>query len=126
MLHNYNISPLTVPSEPLNVTTMSIMAGSFLVTWSPPNAINAPEINYTVQLTGPNSVVTDITGIGVEIRLLEGLMPFTNYSVVVFAVSEKGPGPTSETQTVRTLEDGEYARLYPVRILSYVLLKCGS
>ena len=125
MLHNC-ISPLTVPSEPLNVATVNIMARSFLVTWSPPNAINAPEINYTIQLTGPNSVVTNITGIGVEMRPLEGLMPFTNYSVVVFAVSEKGPGPTSETQTVRTLEDGEYAHLYPVRILRYVLLKCDS
>lgn len=83
------------------------MARSFVVTWSPPNDINAPEINYAVQLTGPNSNVVDFTGIQAEMRLLNGLVPFSNYTVVVFAVSEKGPGPGSETRTVMTLEDGE-------------------
>lgn len=97
----------TVPSEPRNLISVNIMARSFVVMWSPPNEINAPEINYTVRLIRPNSNVMDFTGIRDEMRLLDDLMPFTNYSVVVFAVSEKGPGPTSETRTVMTLEDSK-------------------
>lgn len=97
----------TVPSEPRNLISVNIMARSFVVMWSPPNEINAPEINYTVRLIRPNSNVMDFTGIRDEMRLLDDLMPFTNYSVVVFAVSEKGPGPTSETQIVMTLEDSK-------------------
>lgn len=88
---------------------MNVMARSFVVTWSPPSDINAPEINYTIQLTGPNSDMMNFTQSGMppEMRLLDRLMPFTNYSVVVFAVSERGPGPSSETQTVMTLEDSK-------------------
>ena len=54
----------------------------------------------------------DFLGIQPEMRLLEGRMPFTNYTVVVFAVSEKGPGPSSETLTVTTLEDSECTYLH--------------
>ena len=102
-----------VPSEPLNLIPMTITARSFVVTWSPPSDLNAPEINYTLQLTGPNSNVMDFPGIRAEMRLLEDLMPFTNYTVVVIAVSEKGPGPGSKTLTVMTLEDSECTYLCP-------------
>ena len=101
-----------VPSEPLNLTSMTVTARSFVVTWSPPSDLNAPEINYTLRLTGPNSNVMDFPGIRAEMSLLEGRMPFTSYTVVVFAVSEKGPGPSSETLTVMTLEDSECMYLH--------------
>ena len=86
---------------------MNVTARSFVITWSPPSELNAPEINYTVQLMGPNSNVAEFRGIQAEMYLLENLMPFTNYTVVVIAVSEKGPGPSSEMLTVETLEDSE-------------------
>ena len=106
-VHNYSLFFSSVPSEPLNLDSINITARSFVITWSPPSEQNAPEINYTVQLIGPNSNMAEFRGIQAEIYLLEGLMPFANYTVVVFAVSEKGPGPGSEMLTTETLEDSE-------------------
>ena len=98
---------LAVPSQPLNLTSMNITSRSFVARWSPPGDLNAPEINYTLQLSGP-SLPTNFTGILTELLLLEGLMPFWRYEVVVFAVSEKGPGAGSQQLTVTTLEDGKW------------------
>ena len=88
---------------------MDIMSQSFRVSWSSPSELNAPDINYTLQLTitGPPPVGSmNMTGITDETYLFEGLTPFTTYTVVVFAVSEKGPGPGSDPTTVMTAEDG--------------------
>ena len=87
---------------------MNITARSFRVVWSPPNDLNAPAINYTLQLTGPSSNMTEFSGILAEMHLLKDLMPFTEYTVVVFAVSERGSGPESDTLMVMTSEDSEY------------------
>ena len=78
-----------------------------MVTWLPPSDLNAPDINYTLQLTGPSSIVTIFDGIVPEILLLEVLDPFTQYEVVVFAVSEKGPGPSSQLLMVMTSQDSK-------------------
>ena len=83
---------------------MRVASRSFLVTWSPPSDLNAPEVNYTLQLTQPSSAM-NITGVTVQMYLFEELQPSTNYSVVIFAVSDKGPGPASETIAVTTSED---------------------
>ena len=95
---------------------MNVTARSFIVIWSPPTDINAPEINYTLRLTGPSSNVTEFPGIQAEMRLVDDLMPFTDYMVVVFAVSEKGAGNDSDTRMVMTSEDGKYMYMYHVQV----------
>ena len=89
---------------------MRVTSRSFLVTWSPPSDLNAPEVTYTLQLklNRPSSSPVNIPGVTVQMYLFEELQPSTSYSVVIFAVSDKGPGPASETVPVTTSEDCEY------------------
>ena len=105
------VSP-TVPSQPLNVIILpdSVTPSSFNVTWSPPSDINSPGVSYTLRLTSLSSPSRNVTGITEEMFTLEELMPFTNYTVVVVAVSERGPGLDSDSVSVTTDEDGKYIR----------------
>ena len=73
--------------------------------WSPPSDLNAPQVNYTLQLTRPSSPPMNVSGVTEQMYLFEELQPFANYSVVIFAVSDKGPGPASQTVSVTTSED---------------------
>ena len=52
----------------------------------------------------------NLTEINITMTLVEDLLPFSTYSVIVFAVSERGTGPASEAQTTITAEDGEFSR----------------
>ena len=45
---------------------------------------------------------------------LTGLTPFTNYSLQVAAVNDRGTGPYSTPLTVETLQDGELQHKTPI------------
>ena len=83
---------------------MDVTSQSFRICWLPPSDLNAPDVNYTLLLiTEAPRAVDTITGIVDETYLFEALRPFTNYTVVTFAVSEKGPGLGSDPIRVMTL-----------------------
>ena len=82
----------------------NLSARSLVVSWSPPSDFNAPEITYFVQLTSV-SLSMNVSDIAIETRTFMDLLPFTEYTVVVFAVSDKGAGPGSEPATVTTDQD---------------------
>ena len=95
-----------VPSQPLNLVFMDVTSQSFRISWSPPSDLNAPDVNYTLLLiTEAPRAMNTITGIVNETYLFEALRPFTNYTVVIFAVSEKGPGLGSDPIRVMTPEE---------------------
>ena len=58
---------------------------------------SAHDSNYTVNITEEENKQYNLTG----------LTPFTNYSVQVAAVNERGTGPYSTPLIVETLQDGE-------------------
>ena len=102
-----------MPSQPLDVVIppVNVTSRSFLVTWSPPSDLNAPEVTYTLQLTRPSSPPLNVPGVTVLMYEFDGLRPSASYSVVVFAVSDKGSGPASLTVSVTTSEDRKYIRI---------------
>ena len=77
--------------------------------WSepPPDAHNGVIRNYEVVLTDQNTgIMSQITTQRTDVQF-ENLNPFTSYSYQLRAVTIS-PGPLSNAQLVRTLEDGEY------------------
>ena len=110
LLHSPTIS---VPSAPLDLSYRNITPNSINVTWSPPANPNGIIDNYTLQYMavtmgtvtmGNITVITEITR---QLQLLDDLIPFRRYEVMVFALTDKGAGPVSVTLDVFTLEDGK-------------------
>ena len=84
------------------------MSTSFTVTWLPPANPNGIVDNYTLEYTDITArMTTTETGITTERQALVGLRPFWLYRVVVYALTDKGPGPGSVPLDVTTLEDGK-------------------
>ena len=52
---------------------------------------------------------------------IQGLKPFTSYSLLIVAFNSVGEGPESETITFRTLERGKNSFYFPV-ISSYIIM----
>ena len=68
----------------------------------------APITDYKLNYTnGSDSYTANIAGEENTQYNLTGLTPFTNYSVQVAAVNDRGTGPYSTPLTVETLQDGE-------------------
>ncbi len=77
--------------------------------WSPPDDPNGIVENYTVMympLSSPD-VASEVSGITGLSQTLSDLDPFTRYTVVVYALTDKGVGEGSEPLEVLTEESGE-------------------
>ena len=84
-------------SEPM---VAAINATSLLVSWSPPGVVYTPITMYAVFLDGAEVITNNGTSLSTQ---LDGLFPFTSYTVHITACS----GPycvTSNATTSRTLE----------------------
>lgn len=98
------------PSPPTNISITNITSTSALLQWSPPTFPNGMIQLYTV------SVTSDLAGTRLlnsttaqQDFLLESLLPFTEYSVVIYA-SNSIMGELSGVVQFTTLEDGEWVR----------------
>lgn len=105
------ISFLLAPSAPLNVLLSTLSPEAVSVSWSPPSMSNGVVTSYRVTYFptvdgGRGSAATVNTSTGLQLSLnVTGLEPFTNYTVVVAAMTEF-LGSESDPVTVRTAEAG--------------------
>ena len=77
------------------------------VTWSVPQAINAPRIDlYNISFTEADSVVVEYADSTALLSNLTGLQPFTEYSVAVQACTSAGCGGFSTAVNATTLQEG--------------------
>ena len=77
------------------------------VTWGPPSLPNGVITSYTIYYAAPSDIVLSVGG-EVMSHILQGLRPYTNYTIRISANTSKGEGPSSGV-VVRTLQDGEFS-----------------
>ena len=89
--------------EYVNLTSTAIQ-----VTWMPPADPNGIVESYILMLTfEANGTSNNVTNILVTIYNVTGLMPYQEYTVVVYALTDKGPGSGSVPLNVLTDEDSK-------------------
>ena len=93
-----NFTLETIPSSPMQLRAF----------WVVPDPTNGMIINYTIRCNSSNTqpslmrmVESSMTSL-----VLEGLSPFTAYSCRVSATTGAGEGPSSNSMTAQTDEDG--------------------
>ncbi len=106
-----------VPSSPLNVTVANKTSTTLLVTWLPPAIPNGVLTNFELCYTGVYSV-NPVPSSFHQLQcknipfpaaycLLEDLVPYSNYTISVRAVTSAGPGNSSTEIKGITKEDGK-------------------
>lgn len=113
ILNSFPIAPAGPPQDLKIIVTSST---GLMVSWEPP----APEdqngeiVGYSVTVeteeqdrVSRSTQTHFIAGGGSSNFSLEGLHPFTNYTITVSASTQVGEGPPTPPQTVQTPEDGE-------------------
>ena len=94
-----------VPSAPLNLMYRNISATSIEVSWSlpaePNGNIDSYILMYTEQAMNITIVITEIMELSYN---LTQLLEYERYTIVIAAMTDKGPGPYSETLDVLTEE----------------------
>ena len=111
ILAYFLLSLFAVPSVPLNLSYVNVTASSIRLFWDAPNQPNGILLSYRVTYTeeGTERVVTvdDIDpGRESECLLVEPLMEYHGYEVVVAASTDKGFGNYSLPLNVLTEEHG--------------------
>ena len=107
------------PSEPLNVTAMSINSTSVLITWEQPESPNGILRFYRVTYTSAQP--PDATPITVNTidnstsEIIGGLEPFTAYRVFVVGVTVE-EGPPSEVVMIMTNESGRCSAVLLIHV----------
>ena len=104
---SYNI--LIAPSSPpLNLLVTEITSTSFVALWDAPldEDHNGELQEYTIILT--RDTETDYLKYTTDenVFVLEDLIPYTKYDVIVAASTQEGIGPFTEVLMVQTEEDG--------------------
>ena len=105
----------TAPSSPTNVSAISLSSDTILVEWNEPLEPNGIVRYYVITVyesdyslarnrTQENSTSADRS------RTIGRLQPFTQYSVIVQAVTVE-PGSESEVAVVRTNESGRLGKM---------------
>ena len=103
------------PTAPRNVTVVDVTRGSITIIWLPPDPTNGMIESYDIEVTpvDDNSdmirLIT-VTPMDELMYNISGLMEYVNYSIIVFARTDKGRGPGSEAIIVQTLEHREWLR----------------
>ena len=99
-----------MPGVPQSVNAVSPSSTSLLVTWGhplPPNR-NGVITGYTVLRQAGSEMNTLELFSNDTSQLLEGLVPFTEYTISVAGNTSAGQGEFSVPFTVRTLNDSEW------------------
>ena len=103
----------TVPSSPpQNIMVATVNPASLMVSWQPPPVIdhNGPLTGHMIQYTrvGSSDIMNDVVTSGTT-HTISGLVAYSNYSIRVAAVNDRGTGPFSNLVVQVSGEDG---RLY--------------
>ena len=102
------------PTAPRNVTVVDVTRGSITITWLPPDPTNGMIESYSIEVTPIDNshMIPLITVLPMDelVYNISGLMEYINYSIIVFASTDKGQGPRSEAIEVQTLEHREWLR----------------
>lgn len=109
------LAPPEPPDPPGDVRTVDIASRSMKIVWSHPFTGNSPITNYHIYLKGyhENSVynmqMRNITVASSETeRMINDLVPYTNYSVWLTAANEIGESKTSHVMRIQTDEEGKH------------------
>ncbi len=80
-----------------------------MVSWSPPDDPNGIIESYTVMYMPVSSpaVAGEVSGVNGLSQTLSDLNPYTRYTIVVCALTDKGVGEGSEPLELLTEESGE-------------------
>ena len=104
------------PSAPRNVTAINMTRSSITISWLAPDPTNGNIESYSIEATSvDNGQIHEIERtIGLPMAAEEmvyinitGLLEYVNYSIIVFASTDKGRGSGSEPIVVQTLEHRE-------------------
>ncbi|XP_040264377.1 phosphatidylinositol phosphatase PTPRQ isoform X1 [Bufo bufo] len=110
-----NVQTLSGPAEgpPQNVTVIATSSNSINISWNQPAIITGPT-SYLINISSANSAeytneIVRWSNESINIQVITGLKPFTNYSIVVIAFtgdldSAFTEGKPSKTVTATTLE----------------------
>ena len=137
MLHNYNPidviysflsnHKLTVPSAPQEVDYVNLTSTAIEVTWMPPNDPNGIVESYILMLTfEANGTSNNITDISATTLNVTGLLPYQEYTVVVYALTDRGAGSGSIPLNVLTDEDSKLPLILTVYMYSTILFLCST
>lgn len=108
--------PQRPAGAPLNLSARPLSSSDILLTWMPP----LPELrhgeiqgfNIGYKCSNNNNIGYNFTSVsgdgddGTGEFLLNGLLKYTRYNIVIQAYNQVGSGPLSEPTTAQTLEDG--------------------
>ena len=96
------------------MTVVDVTRGSITITWLPPDPTNGVIESYSIEVTPIDNshMIPLITVLPMDelVYNISGLMEYINYSIIVFASTDKGQGPRSEAIEVQTLEHREWLR----------------
>ena len=96
-----------VPTAPQNFMLEVISPRELRASWDSPDPTNGLITNYTIRCSSFNALPFLATVMeNVTSFILSRLSPFTNYSCNVSASTSAGEGPSSESMTAQTDEDG--------------------
>ncbi|KFM66966.1 Phosphotidylinositol phosphatase PTPRQ, partial [Stegodyphus mimosarum] len=93
-----------VPSAPQNLKISDITNTSIHIEWDEPQSPAGDILNYTVEWTNVENGNIDRSNASESPYHIKQLVPYSNYSVRVQAVTKAGPGNWSEIKTFRTAE----------------------
>lgn len=96
----------TAPTAPQNVAQTGITHTTITITWTPPIPPNGEIESYSIEYSSEVEGTLNVTGIPPSIfqYQLTGLMEYVNYTIVVYAHTDKGRGDGSDPITVETNE----------------------
>ena len=104
---------LTVPSAPLELEYVNLTSSAIQVTWLPPDDPNGIVDSYTLMLMyEANGTSENITDILITTHNVTGLLPYQEYTIVVYALTDKGAGSGSIPLNVLTDEDSKLSVKY--------------
>ena len=97
-------------SSPQNITVTSVNPASLNVSWQPPleKDHNGPITGYVIQYIAVVSGNISLNVSNQNMYIIQSLLAYVNYSVMVAAVNFIGAGPLSDPVVGRS---GEYSEL---------------
>eukprot|EP00794_Sanderia_malayensis_P007839 gene7839-8688_t len=99
------VGNISVPGQPFNVSAVPQSSKSIQVSWKNPVYKGNGLDGYEVQYNSKRGSLKKESEFGVTQNLLQGLHPYTNYTINVLAKSFGGLGPPSEPIHCMTLQD---------------------
>ena len=113
---------VVVPNAPMNVMSESVTSRMATITWqngAPPNPANPPIIEYTIFLNDSSEGTAQSTMI-----ILDGLIPFTSYTVSIVARNRIGYSTMSQPHQFTTMEEGKILYNCLAHLQNFCMLTC--